>query len=174
MYWQIVFGKLISIPHSTFWKDQTFLSLINVETLETFVSCVMWCTRQHTASSRQTGTPIWMWQLGVWYCKTGNFHDRKISRIRGVGRFATGKDTVRKNLRTLPRGVRDRKFSRICRFSRKSQNFPAHGNFLFYSKWFNIGSRSHPDNSIMVKLLSPIFLLWRNNFHKSFYSGVWL
>ncbi len=72
------------------------------------------------------------------HCRTGNFHDWKILCICGVGRFATGKFHEFLDCRAPGRVIfKGRKFSRISRFSQKSQTFLAHENFLFYSSMLN-------------------------------------
>ena len=62
---------------------------------------------------------------------TGQCHD-----------FGCQADSRQENL-----SLEDREISRICRFSRKSRNFPAHENFLFYSisiKVLTVKNLCHP------------------------------
>ncbi len=57
-----------------------------------WAQAVMAATNGHSGSTSSTdGSGQNSNPANIYYCRTGNFHDRKISRIRGVGRFATGK-----------------------------------------------------------------------------------
>ena len=64
------------------------------------------------------------------YCKTGKFHVMKISRIRGVGRFATGLQISW--CRTFLANVKHYIFA--TENFRKSADF--HENFLFHSSQY--------------------------------------
>ena len=94
----------------------------------------------------------------VIYCKTGKFHNRKISRSRCVGRFATGKFgkfLVRRAFYFSQEILACRKFSRISIANAKISCFtvyqmkngwvgPRPVLFLFYTNFHKKLSRSQP------------------------------
>ncbi len=82
------------------------------------------------------------------YCRTGNFHDRKISRNRGVGWFTTGK--LRKYWDRGPSQLWNN-ISEIFvnrRFSRNARKFPAREDFLFYSTYLRLDLPHRSDAKI--------------------------